>query len=66
MTPGRLTGRGAQPPRCFLHSAALEMPLEAEPVRTESGTPQRKGMRAQQKHSLINKEHGHEASSKNV
>lgn len=41
--PGRLTGVGAQPPQCFLHSAASEIPAEAEHMRTETGTPQRKG-----------------------
>ena len=41
--PGRLTGVGAQPPQCFLHSAASEIPVEAEHMRTETGTPQRKG-----------------------
>lgn len=32
----------------------------------DRNTPQRKGMRGQQKHSLITKEHGHDAASKNV
>ena len=46
--PGRLTGVGAQPPQCFLHSAASEIPAEAEHImRTETGTPQRKGTRGQ-------------------
>ncbi|EPJ16938.1 hypothetical protein CP02DC21_1876 [Chlamydia psittaci 02DC21] len=42
--PGRLTGVGAQPPQCFLHSAASEIPVEAERVRTETGThPKERG-----------------------
>ena len=64
---GRLTGVAAQPPQCFLHSAASEIPAEAEHImRTETGTPQRKGTRGHKKHSIITKERGHEAALKTV